>query len=271
MPREGRRKEKAMSQTALRQRSLFDEAEPAGGYRPRPAPLFQPRKIVLAKGSVSAARRRLVDGICGAYPRAEVIQQFLLAGLCRLLQRHGRPSLQETLDLLGASLFGVDVDPQAVAWTRRALLLAAWDAARTLGGEADDAGLRVPDLRRNVVCRDFLAPSCAAPDELPGKFDAILGGPPFVRIHELWRADPDRVERYRAEYRTARSGQFDLYLPFFEEAVRRLAGGWLGWSVSSTFLRTSAGRPPRALLGDHCTLHDRQLRLFRVGGAGLRV
>jgi hypothetical protein len=50
------------------------------------------------------------------------------------------------------------------------------------------------------------------------------------------------VERYRAKYRTAHSGQFDLFMPFFEEALNRLVeGGWLGWSVSSTFLRTPSG------------------------------
>jgi hypothetical protein len=31
-------------------------------------------------------------------------------------------------------------------------------------------------------------------------------------------------------------------MPFFEEALNRLVeDGWLGWSVSSTFLRTPSG------------------------------
>src|SRR5438874_1753041 len=65
-----------MSQTVLRQQSLFDPPDAAGGYRHRPAPLFVPRKIVLAKGSVTtAARRRLADSIIAVYPRAEVIEQ----------------------------------------------------------------------------------------------------------------------------------------------------------------------------------------------------
>lgn len=65
-----------MPDAVLRQRSLFDQPTPEGGYRPRPAPLFQPRKIVLAKGSVAtAARRRLADSILAVYPKAEVIEQ----------------------------------------------------------------------------------------------------------------------------------------------------------------------------------------------------
>jgi hypothetical protein len=80
----------------------------------------------------------------------------------------------------------------------------------------------LPDAARDVACRDFLA-LCGVPSAgFPEEFDAILGGPPFVRLHEMLQDDPARVERYRAAYRTARSGQFDLYMPFFEEAVRRL-------------------------------------------------
>ncbi|MFN4260900.1 MAG: Eco57I restriction-modification methylase domain-containing protein [Gemmataceae bacterium] len=188
---------------------------------------------------------RILDPSCGG-------GTFLLAALRYLLQQRGNPCPQETLELLGASLFGSDIDPQAIVATRRALLLAVWDALRASGNEALDGGLRVPDLRQNIVCQDFLASS----DSL-SQFHAILGGPPFVRIHEMLRIDPDRVEQYRTKYRTAQSGQFDLFMPFFEEAIHRLAeGGWLGWSVASTFLRTSSGRPLRSLLGGSCAVHE---------------
>lgn len=188
---------------------------------------------------------RVLDPSCGG-------GTFLLAALRYLLQRYDNPSPQDMLDLLGASLFGSDIDPQAIVATRCALLLAAWDAVRTSGNDAPDEGLQVPDLRQNIVCQDFLDSGSRL-----NQFHAILGGPPFVRIHEMLRADPDRVERYRAKYRTARSGQFDLFMPFFEEAIHRLAeGGWLGWSVASTFLRTSSGRPLRSLLGGSCAIHE---------------
>jgi len=46
-------------------------------YRPRAAEGFSPSRIVLAKGSdTTAARRRLAEGICAAYPEAEVIEDF---------------------------------------------------------------------------------------------------------------------------------------------------------------------------------------------------
>ncbi|MGD0384481.1 MAG: radical SAM protein [Thermoguttaceae bacterium] len=46
-------------------------------YHPRPASLFQPSRIVLAKGSnYTEARRRLAERICAAYPEAIVVEAF---------------------------------------------------------------------------------------------------------------------------------------------------------------------------------------------------
>jgi hypothetical protein len=63
---------------AANQPSLFDRVYAEVTYYPRQAPLFQPQKIVLAKGSVATAQRRhLVDTICAVYPKAAVIEQLL--------------------------------------------------------------------------------------------------------------------------------------------------------------------------------------------------
>lgn len=49
---------------------------PAADYAPRPAPFFRPRWIVKTKGCEDTPeRRRLVEGIVRAYPRAEVIDR----------------------------------------------------------------------------------------------------------------------------------------------------------------------------------------------------
>jgi DNA repair photolyase len=54
---------------------MFMVDEPLENYQPRPAPLFRPSKIILAKGSNrTEGRRRLADRICAAYPEAEVVE-----------------------------------------------------------------------------------------------------------------------------------------------------------------------------------------------------
>ncbi|MGA2065273.1 MAG: radical SAM protein [Thermoguttaceae bacterium] len=51
--------------------------EPLEDYLPRPAPLFRPSRIVLAKGSNrTEGQRRLAGKVCEAYPDAEVVEAF---------------------------------------------------------------------------------------------------------------------------------------------------------------------------------------------------
>jgi len=58
-------------------------------YLPRPAPLFRPSRIILAKGSNrTEARRQLAEKICAAYPETEVIEAFGVS--------HNRVDLGET-------------------------------------------------------------------------------------------------------------------------------------------------------------------------------
>ncbi len=54
---------------------MFVVDERLEDYLPRPAPLFRPARIVLAKGSNrTETRRRLAERICAAYPEAEVVE-----------------------------------------------------------------------------------------------------------------------------------------------------------------------------------------------------
>ena len=190
---------------------------------------------------------RILDPSCGN-------GVFLIAAMRFLTKRirEGGPALiQETLDQIASNLFGTDINPRAVEWARRSLLLAVWES----DSDGDHSRLQVPDLRRNLVAADFLA--ATSPAEFPNEFDAILGGPPFVRYSQLKKDCPQQVEEWRTRFVTARTRQFDLYMPFFEYAVRRLKpGGRLGWSISNTFLRSKFGAPLREFLGRSCTTQE---------------
>ena len=171
-------------------------------------------------------------------------------------------SLQDRLTIVERMIFGSDLDSVAVEWTVRSMLLTAWEGLPRHDKHTIDESLApVPDLRRNIVARDFLAPAAADADDLPffkkGKADFILGGPPFVRLQQLLHSDPAAVARYKRVFRSARSGQFDLYMLFMENAINLLApGGWLGFSVSNTFLRSETGRLLRRLVCETCQVHE---------------
>jgi adenine-specific DNA-methyltransferase len=77
------------------------------------------------------------------------------------------------------------------------------------------------------------------------RFDFIVGNPPYVPITGL---SEDEKSCYRQLYRTAQ-GRFDLYLLFFEQALRSLApGGRLVFITPEKFLYVDTAKPLRQLL-----------------------
>jgi len=193
---------------------------------------------------------RILDPSCGC-------GGFLIAALRHVLRRldnhagganDSRNSwLQERFDVLGGMLFGIDIDEQAVAWTNRLLLLAVWEASVVESQQmSQQRALVLPDLRRNIVCQSFLD---VEPDSLHGHVDTIIGGPPFVRLRELYKSQREQMSRYRQQFRSARHGQFDLYMLFIEKALNVLVdGGCLGFSVSNSFIRTLGGDKIRRII-----------------------
>jgi tRNA1(Val) A37 N6-methylase TrmN6 len=85
----------------------------------------------------------------------------------------------------------------------------------------------------------------------------IVGNPPYVAITGL--SDSEKA-RYRARYATAR-GRFDLYLLFFEQALRSLApGGRLIFITPEKYLYVETAAPLRDLLARY---HLEEIQLVR--------
>jgi len=89
--------------------------------------------------------------------------------------------------------------------------------------------------------QDFLA------DEMldTGKFEYVVGNPPYVPIEGL---DAEEKERYREKFRTS-VGRFDLYILFFERALDLLADeGVLLFITPEKFEYVDTAAPLRRLL-----------------------
>jgi SAM-dependent methyltransferase len=89
-----------------------------------------------------------------------------------------------------------------------------------------------------VRCADFLT------TEL-GKFDFIVGNPPYVPLTGLSASER---EQYRKHFHTA-AGRFDLYLLFFERAMKCLApNGRLSFITPEKYLYVETAAPLRRIL-----------------------
>ena len=146
-------------------------------------------------------------------------------------------------------LYGSDIDSRAVALTRLSLILSLCEEPIAAGRPKGLASI----LSRQLVTRDFLESKTWARKG----WDLIVGGPPFIRVEQLHKADPRLVARYRRLYQTARTGQFDLYMPFVEKSIGLLApGGRLAFSVSASFHRSKSGTELRRILGRGCYVEE---------------
>lgn len=109
-------------------------------------------------------------------------------------------------------------------------------------GRAEVARARFADLPQVEIRRtDFLRP-------LDERFTHIVGNPPYVSITAINVAERDA---YRRVYATAK-GRFDLYLLFFEQALKLLAPlGRLVFITPEKFLYVDTAAPLQDLLSQH--------------------
>lgn len=94
--------------------------------------------------------------------------------------------------------------------------------------------------------------SHAAPDEpqkVAGGFDIVIGNPPYVRIQTLKQQNPKLVEFYKAHYKSAKKGNYDLYVVFVEAGLNFLThDGQLAYILPHKFFNAQYGEPLRELI-----------------------
>jgi len=189
-------------------------------------------------------------------------------------------TISERKRILLENIYGVDIDPQAVEVTKLSLLL------KVLEGESEQTiqpFLRLfqqrafPDLGNNIKCgNSLIGPDFYPQKELPelsdderlrinvfdwdaeypeimksGGFDAVIGNPPYIRIQTMKEWVPAEVEIYKESFKSARSGNYDIYVVFIEQGLRLLNNaGRLGLIVPPNFLKSGYGEPIRDIISN---------------------
>jgi hypothetical protein len=228
----------------------FADAKMACGY---PLPEEGAPTAAAATAYVERLRAiRIVDPACGS-------GAFLISAFRRLLTerivaardieraRRGTPGAIDEApliaDILRDNIYGVDINPASIEIAKLALWLHSARATAPLSslehtirignslvGEDFWVGRqRTDEAEERVRSFDW----CAAFPEIwsadrDGGFDIVLGNPPYVKLQNLMKVDPDVVAYLAAgrgddTYQSARTGNFDLYLPFIEKGLRLLA------------------------------------------------
>ncbi len=223
---------------------------------------------------------RLVDPACGS-------GAFLISAFRRLLDERiaverekdrfsrratpgavNEPAL--TAEILENNIYGVDINPAALEIAKLALWLHSSRADAPLSsldhtmrcfnsligpdfwvGRPDDPSLRD---RVNAVTTWREAFPEVWPQGRPGGFDIVLSNPPYVKLQNIRKLDPEVADWLQAErgddtFQSARTGNFDLYLPFIEQGLRLLApGGRMAYIAPSLWTVNEYGEGLRRLI-----------------------
>jgi SAM-dependent methyltransferase len=148
---------------------------------------------------------------------------------------------------------GIGTAPFAVA-TKRLCERNDWSLPEGVGVELDPAHVttaREQGLSHvSIEERDFLDSEMRSADA----FDYVVGNPPYIPIEKI---DNENKPRFREQFDTA-TGRFDLYLLFFEQALRLLApGGRLSFVTPEKYQYVDAAAPLREQLTSEGTQVER--------------
>lgn len=257
----------------------FAEAKAAAGW-PGEAPATAEQLDAYAR---RVADVRVVDPACGS-------GAFLIGAFRRLLREAEeidgyrralnpatppRAEREMTAAILDRNLYGVDISGPAVEIAKLALWLhsaradaplSSLDGAVKCGNSlvgADFELWRQRDFegereRERVNAFDWATAFPFGVD--PGRFDIVVGNPPYVKRQHLEAANPDVANYLRAAregqyYRSTQTGNWDLYLPFVEKGLDLLRpGGRMGYIAPSLWTVNEYGEGLRRLVRERRSL-----------------
>lgn len=128
-------------------------------------------------------------------------------------------------------IFGIDIDIHAIEKAETLFNVLAFLHDETIDNH-------------NLICGDALDLSVLKSlyKLVPNGFDYVIGNPPYVRSRNM----SDDSKKHLKNWETAKSGNVDLYIPFFEVGIYLLkTNGRLGYISPNTFLQSVNGRSLR--------------------------
>ncbi|MFZ2526308.1 MAG: BREX-2 system adenine-specific DNA-methyltransferase PglX [Rhodococcus sp. (in: high G+C Gram-positive bacteria)] len=208
---------------------------------------------------------KVIDPTCGS-------GHFLLGAFARLVDRWHREApgldLRTRVDKALSSVYGVDLNPFAVAIAKFRLIVAALKACgettlvnapkftlNLANGDSllhgtEQGGAEALDYGDLSFDKDAVVSGFAYSTEdvtllrkilAPGQYDVVVGNPPYITVK-----DKALNARYREIYRRCHR-EYALTIPFMERffslASTGLRPGWIGQITSNSFMKREFGVP----------------------------
>ena len=190
--------------------------------------------------TIATPMPRILDPACGG-------GIFLLRAYQKLIDRLEHPSFEQRMYLLQKCIYGVDIDPQAVAIAQVALLLKSVEGLSELPPNLDSGRSLFPHLNQNLQCGNAVIQPDAEVLQ-SDQFDVVIGNPPYLDAEQMTLLHPDWRQYCTQHYRSAR-GNWDLFCVFIERAIDLCrAGGFTSLVVPNKLISANYAAQARSLL-----------------------
>ena len=177
---------------------------------------------------------KILDPSCG-------IGVFLIKAIDILFEIHEAfdTSINEKLDIISQSIYGVDLDEKSVELTKLLIFLKFKSIKKDYTPKAFNI-----KCGNSLIDDDEISPKAF---KWNLKFDIIIGNPPYINIYRI-SANKKELNYYKNNYASAYK-KFDLYLLFIEKGLELLKeNGKLGYIIPSNFTNQPYGYKLREIL-----------------------
>ena len=186
-----------------------------------------------------------------------------------VIKENGDLTIWIKKQILRNNIFWVDIDSNAVEVTKLSLLMKCLEgeSPASIQNNQDLFNERaLPSLEDNIKCgnsligNDFYESHLDLDDDTlykincfdwnskfrdimkAGGFDVVIGNPPYVKIQTMMESSPLSVETLKQNYKSASSGNIDIYLCFVEKALQLLkSAGEMGYILPHKFFEGDMG------------------------------
>ncbi|AGA65410.1 fused endonuclease-methyltransferase [Brachyspira pilosicoli P43/6/78] len=195
-----------------------------------------------------------------------------------IIDESGNLALWVRKQILINNIFGVDIDSNAVEVAKLSLLLKSFEDSFNVNEYGQGSLLNekiLPSLDNNIKCGNSLIGNDFYESHLDlddatlykincfdweeefksifkgGGFDVVIGNPPYVKIQTMMESSPLSVETLKQTYKSASSGNIDIYLCFVEKAFELLKPtGEMGYILPHKFFKVDMGENLREIISN---------------------